>query len=112
MKTSSGSLETPSLLLDSCEGSRRKLSIKTIILATGCPEKNPESWPQGIPLRRGTHRRHHGDKDAEKERSLVLGKVEALDVSDSKQPWNGFQEYTDISGEEGKFFFVAVRNIA
>ena len=35
------------------------------------------------------HRRHRRDEDAEKERSLVLGKVEALGVSDGKQPWNG-----------------------
>lgn len=28
-----------SFFLDSCEGSWRKLSIKTIILATGCPRK-------------------------------------------------------------------------
>lgn len=74
------------LVLDSCGGSRRKLSIKTIILATGCHPKNPESRPRSIPPRRSAH---HGDKDAELDGTRVLEEAQAVGVSDGKQPWYG-----------------------
>lgn len=81
MKTRTGYLQTGPFLLDSCEGSGRKLPFKIIISATGCPPKKSR-----VMTSRHSTRCHRRDKDAKKERSLVLGKVEAVGVSDGKQP--------------------------